>query len=86
MVVFITRTVLCNVLNFISSNDSYMSLSLAALKFLRTFIQQWVSDESQHEKSIAVFKKHLSNIMDKLVPLASRKDNLGEPNVAKILF
>lgn len=85
MVVFITRTILCNVLNFISSKNSYTSLFLAALKFLQTFIQQWVSDDSRHEKSTAVFKRHLSNIMDKLVPLASRKDNLGE-HLTRISF
>lgn len=55
-----------------------MSLSLAALKFLHAFIQQWVSNDPRYEKSTEVFKNHLSKIVDKLVPLASRNDDLGE--------
>ncbi len=79
MIFFITKTEVCNVLNFISNDSNDESLALSAMNFFEEFISQWVSSDGYSE-STSVVKDCLNIIVEKLVPFASKNDSLGKYN------
>lgn len=79
MIVFVTKTILLNLLNFVSNDQQYSRLSLSTLDFIRHFIREWipVEENSWSSKVTLVVKEYLNIVVEKLVTLACKRDELG---------
>lgn len=77
MVAFIARTIVFNLLHFISNDRKHKTVSIASLQFFQKFLTMWLTGDENKKIIVAVFHDLLSTIVDKLVSSALQTDDLG---------
>lgn len=81
MPAFVTRTLVNNLLNFISSGETEISFSTTTLKFFLKFLSQWLLPDDNHTAAVSVIGECLSRIVEKMVLLGTRNDDVGKISV-----
>lgn len=81
MAAFICRTIVTNLLHFVSHDRKDVLVSEASLKFLQKFASMWLSEDENKKTILLVIRDFFGSIVDNLVLLGLKEDTVGMPNL-----